>query len=441
MASHFYNYTPVQSHMFSGPTRHPIVSYCPTFTTSLAPTMVGYGSGSCQGVRPIAPSFSTPTTPTRSTSGFSSMRVSFMAHPAASYVDAVSPTSGQDVVWYPDSGATHHITNNRGILHLDVVYTCKQSFFMGNGAKVDINHVGTSCFSSGSRTLRLQNLLCVPDVTKNLLSVSQFAADNDVFFGFYSHKCLVKDVQTRVPLLEGKLTPEGLYELRVSPVGSVDESTGLSSFAACSVSVEACATSFPLVLVNCEEKLVDQPGGRESLDQPKCHEWVGVTYGSSPVHVDLLYPELVLDHTSEQSGDPELGPCLKQLQSAEGANHIGSCSTGSPCVDPINKWVDSSLLELGCDQESASEDRGKGLDSDLNFTQRDDGGILKSDLGLPCSSARLECFDSQPDKLCLHEDLVTGSSSLVVNNHPIIMPGKSGIRKPKVYFSGLSRQG
>ncbi|KAK8990182.1 hypothetical protein V6N11_008697 [Hibiscus sabdariffa] len=259
--------------------------------------MVGYGSDSCQGVKPTAPSFSTPTTPTRSTSGFSSMPVSFMAHPAAWYVDAVSPSSGQDVVWYPDSRATHHITNNRGILQLDVVYTG--------------------------------------------------------------------------------------------------------------------ATSFPLVLVNGEEKLVDQPSGKESLDQPKCHECVGVTSGSSPVHADLLYPELVLDQTSEQSGDPELGPGLKQLQSAKGANNIGSCSTGSPCVDPINKGADSSLLELGCVQESASEDRGKGLDSDLNFTQRDDGGIPQSDLGLPCSSTHLEYFDSQPDKLCLHEDPVTSSSPFI----------------------------
>uniref|UniRef100_A0A151UEF3 Uncharacterized protein n=1 Tax=Cajanus cajan TaxID=3821 RepID=A0A151UEF3_CAJCA len=41
-------------------------------------------------------------------------------------------------------------------------------------------------------TLSLNNLLLVPSITKNLVSVSQFARDNDVFFEFHSNYCFVK---------------------------------------------------------------------------------------------------------------------------------------------------------------------------------------------------------------------------------------------------------
>ncbi|KAK8992800.1 hypothetical protein V6N11_048870 [Hibiscus sabdariffa] len=74
------------------------MSYSPAFTKPLAPAMVSYGPDSSQGVRPSIPSFSTPTGQTQLTPGFSSMLVSFMTQPAASYVDGVNHVSGQEVV-------------------------------------------------------------------------------------------------------------------------------------------------------------------------------------------------------------------------------------------------------------------------------------------------------------------------------------------------------
>ena len=58
----------------------------------------------------------------------------------------------------------------------------------------------------------LKNILHVPDITKNLLSISQFTHDNNVVIEFYSTCCLVKDKNTRVTLLEGVLK-DGLYQL------------------------------------------------------------------------------------------------------------------------------------------------------------------------------------------------------------------------------------
>lgn len=62
---------------------------------------------------------------------------------------------------------------------------------MGNGEGLWIPHIGTSRISSpsSSRIFSLNKLLCVPHIIKNLISVSQFALDNRLFFEF--HLCFV----------------------------------------------------------------------------------------------------------------------------------------------------------------------------------------------------------------------------------------------------------
>ena len=55
-----------------------------------------------------------------------------------------------------------------------------------------------------------KQLLYVPEIIKNLLSVSKFANDNHVSFEFHPISCFVKDLATRVVLLQGQLKV-GLY--------------------------------------------------------------------------------------------------------------------------------------------------------------------------------------------------------------------------------------
>ena len=56
-------------------------------------------------------------------------------------------------------------------------YHGPKQVLVGNGAGLTINHVGYSKFQpfSCSSPLKLNNLLHVPNITKNLLSVAQFA--------------------------------------------------------------------------------------------------------------------------------------------------------------------------------------------------------------------------------------------------------------------------
>ena len=100
-----------------------------------------------------------------------------------------------DSSWYPDSGATNHITPDESNLHSSEDYHGQQQIYMGNGEGLHIHNIGHSFLysNSNSKHLVLNKLLHVPSITKNLLSVSQFANDNNVYFEFHPTYCCVKD--------------------------------------------------------------------------------------------------------------------------------------------------------------------------------------------------------------------------------------------------------
>jgi len=62
---------------------------------------------------------------------------------------------------------------------------------MGNGSGLFIANTGSAIFCSSftDKPLLLRTLLHVPLITKNLLSVSQFARDNHVYFQFHDNHC------------------------------------------------------------------------------------------------------------------------------------------------------------------------------------------------------------------------------------------------------------
>ncbi|KAL4348174.1 hypothetical protein GQ457_17G009980 [Hibiscus cannabinus] len=128
----------------------------------------------------------------------------------------------RDNSWYPDSGATHHITHACENLQSGGVYTGKNRLHMGNGAGVHISHIGQGSLYTCSKPLHLQNLLYVPSIQKNLLSVSQLVKDNDVSFEFFANGCCIKDARNQNVLLEGKLTHEGLYQLSPPSVHTIN---------------------------------------------------------------------------------------------------------------------------------------------------------------------------------------------------------------------------
>ena len=77
---------------------------------------------------------------------------------------------------------------------------------------MSISHIGQSNLYSHhhSHTFSLNNLFLVPGLTKNLMSVSQFAKENRVFFEFHSDVCFVRSQDSKEILLRG-INKDGLY--------------------------------------------------------------------------------------------------------------------------------------------------------------------------------------------------------------------------------------
>ncbi|KAB1227925.1 Retrovirus-related Pol polyprotein from transposon TNT 1-94 [Morella rubra] len=136
----------------------------------------------------------------------------FQAPPPASFTANYSSIpAGPDSYWYPDSAASNHMTHDyTNLSHNPTEYTGEEQVRVGDGSALPIHHTGGSSLSTPSRSLRLSNLLHVPLLTKNLISVRQFCADNSVFFEFHADSFCVKDLRTKELLLRGP-TKHGLY--------------------------------------------------------------------------------------------------------------------------------------------------------------------------------------------------------------------------------------
>lgn len=57
---------------------------------------------------------------------------------------------------------------------------------MGNGQGLEISNVGYSVLHIPSSSFKLSNILHVPEIATTLLSVNQYAKDNNCYFVFDS---------------------------------------------------------------------------------------------------------------------------------------------------------------------------------------------------------------------------------------------------------------
>lgn len=93
-----------------------------------------------------------------------------------------------------------------------VDYTGNECVIVGNGNTLHITSVGNTELVNGESLLKLNNMLFVPEITKNLVSVSKLAKDNNIFVDFHDSYCLVKDKGTGRVLMKRVLN-DGLYQL------------------------------------------------------------------------------------------------------------------------------------------------------------------------------------------------------------------------------------
>ncbi|PHT47016.1 hypothetical protein T459_35622 [Capsicum annuum] len=125
----------------------------------------------------------------------------------------------QPTVWYPDSGASAHMTPDPSTLTSHTPYFGSSQVMVGDGTLLPIKSIGSSTPSTTSKPFLLKNVLYVPSLTKNLLSIQRLCADNNCFIHFTDSGSFFKDMKTGTTLLHCN-NSGSLYPLHVAPSSS-----------------------------------------------------------------------------------------------------------------------------------------------------------------------------------------------------------------------------
>ena len=87
-----------------------------------------------------------------------------------------------------------------------------EAVIVGNGQELPVTHIGNDELRTLTHNFRLDNILRVPDLASNLLSVHKLCLQNNVFCYFDAHKFLIQDLPTGKILYAG-LSKDGVYPI------------------------------------------------------------------------------------------------------------------------------------------------------------------------------------------------------------------------------------
>ena len=93
------------------------------------------------------------------------------------------------------------MTTDLNNLSLHTPYSGTDDVMIGDGTSLSIAHTGSATLHSNSKSFKLNDVLCVPGMQKNLISISQFCSNNNVSVEFLSSCFFVKDRRTGAILL------------------------------------------------------------------------------------------------------------------------------------------------------------------------------------------------------------------------------------------------
>ncbi|KAL2903744.1 Retrovirus-related Pol polyprotein from transposon TNT 1-94, partial [Bienertia sinuspersici] len=127
--------------------------------------------------------------------------------------------------WIIDSGASHHVTGNYSCLH-NITHISEWAVGLPDGRRVSATLSGSVQLSS---TITLSNVLYVPGLNCNLLSVSCLLRDCGCLVRFTDTLCAIQDQRSGMLIGAGEQR-DGLYYFRDLPAVCVVTVAGLSEF-------------------------------------------------------------------------------------------------------------------------------------------------------------------------------------------------------------------
>ncbi|EPS58923.1 hypothetical protein M569_15888 [Genlisea aurea] len=112
--------------------------------------------------------------------------------------------------WTSDTGATNHMTGKFTLFNNLKPYTGSNGVIIGDGTTLPITGIGTTALQQNTTSIPLNDVLYIPQLTKNLLSVSQLTRQEPVNCEFTNTGLIVKDRTTGRRRLTGNRRG-GLY--------------------------------------------------------------------------------------------------------------------------------------------------------------------------------------------------------------------------------------
>ena len=113
--------------------------------------------------------------------------------------------------WILDSGASHHVTGDLTNLSHQQPYEGPDDILLGDGSGLEITHTGSSKLPATSKSFCLSNVLCIPSIKQNLISVSKFCKTNNTSIEFFPSSFVIKDLKTGARLTQGR-SKDDVYE-------------------------------------------------------------------------------------------------------------------------------------------------------------------------------------------------------------------------------------
>lgn len=96
-----------------------------------------------------------------------------------------------------DTGASHHVSNDLQKISLHSKYYETDEIVVGNGNTLSITHTGSNSLPTSSKNFYLSNILCVPSMKRNILSVSKLCSTNNSYVEFSLYYLVVKDCRRK----------------------------------------------------------------------------------------------------------------------------------------------------------------------------------------------------------------------------------------------------
>uniref|UniRef100_A0A2N9E3A6 Integrase catalytic domain-containing protein n=1 Tax=Fagus sylvatica TaxID=28930 RepID=A0A2N9E3A6_FAGSY len=117
--------------------------------------------------------------------------------------------------WLTDSGASDHITASSTTLNSQSPYQGQDQVSVGNGQHLPIQNIGNANLHTKLHKFQLRNVLHVPRIASNLISVHKLCLNNNCSCYFDANKLLIQDLPTGRLLYQG-LSRNGVYPIHSS---------------------------------------------------------------------------------------------------------------------------------------------------------------------------------------------------------------------------------